>query len=137
MRGVYRILSLALLPWVSLQQASAEPKSDHYLRQIALQREIARSEGRISDLRKERDARLRQLRVSDEAGAAAEGAAAVADEAATAGDVERSGGAPTALTQVAARYDDEIKAEQIKLQVLQRLEVGLGRPDPLRVPARQ
>lgn len=84
----------------------AEAQSDRYLQQIELQREIARSEGRISDLRKERDAKLLQLRSS------LNNAEGRATRSIWNTDVREQ------MADVAARYDSDIEAEQIKLEAL-------------------
>lgn len=93
-----------------------EAQTDRYLRQIELQREIARSEGRISDLRKQRDVKLQQLRASLNN---AEGRAtqSIWDS-----------GVREQMAEVAARYDSDIEAEQIRLERLLQREVELGRP---------
>lgn len=94
----------------------AEAQSDRYRQQIELQRDIARSEGRISDLRKERDAKLLQLRSSLNN---AEGRAT------------RSiwnTGVREQMADVAVRYDSDIEAEQLKLDALLRREVDRRGP---------
>ncbi|WP_462322913.1 hypothetical protein [Halochromatium sp.] len=93
-----------------------EAQTDRYLRQIELQREIARSEGRISDLRKERDAKLRQLRASLNNA-----------EGRTTQSIWDTG-VREQMAEVAARYASDIEAEQIRLERLLQREVELGRP---------
>lgn len=98
------------------QTNEAEAQSDRYLQQIELQRAIARSEGRISDLRKERDAKLLQLRSSLNN---AEGRATQS--------IWESG-IPEQMADIVVHYDSDIEAEQIKLKALLRREAEMGRP---------
>lgn len=85
-----------------------QQRGELYAERIALQREIARSEGRISDLRKDRDeelARLQETKHDDEA------------RPSQALWNERQSGRQASL---AARYRDEIAAEERRLERLRR-----------------
>jgi hypothetical protein len=95
---------------------AAQARSDRYAEQIALQREIARSEGRINDLQKERDAELEQLRATLE------------DDAARVTQSIWNQGVSARMQAVVDRYDSEIREERARLDRLLRREAEIGRP---------
>lgn len=86
------------------------------MRRIELQRDITRSEGHISDLRKERDAKLLQLR------------ATLDDAEGRAADSIRNIGIREQMADVAARYASDIDAEQADLQALYQRQAEIGQP---------
>ncbi len=112
----YEQPSAASVEKAQRQATEAEANSDRYLRQIELQREIARSEGRLSDLRKERDQKLLQLRASLNNA-----------EGRTTQSIWDSG-IRAQMADIAARYNSDIEAEQIKLDALLRREAEMSRP---------
>jgi hypothetical protein len=85
-------------------------ESDTFIDRLELKREIARSEGRISDLEKERDAELDRLRARIEAGMTA---------APSSGANAQAAPSPSAELQVIeTRYAEDIALEQHRLDRL-------------------
>lgn len=96
-----------------------EVQGDLYARRIALQREIARSEGRISDLQKQRDAELAGLRSS------------LNDNDARATSTIWNQGVSTRMQAVTQQYSTDIANERAQLELLRQRETELGRPSEL------
>lgn len=123
-------IALVVLPATGLAQAPAQPASapgqidtaaqgpnngaDPYTAYVALMREIARAEGRISDLRKDRDEALAELR-RDWQGRGSPDAAAALD---------------ARIESVRERFAADIRNAQAALQTLeqQRTAVQHSRP---------
>jgi hypothetical protein len=107
-----------------------EEQSDAYLQQLELRRAIARSEGRISDLQKQRDADLEALRVRLNQGVTASG-----EEPQPATQTGSSQDAVVAelnndhlieqMQLINSRYAEDIAVEERKLQGLQRQAAAL------------
>lgn len=93
-----------------------ETQGDLYARRITLQREIARSEGRISDLEKQRDAELARLQSSLNE-----------NEARVTNSIWNQGVA-TRMQAVTLKYEGDIANERARLDGLRQREAELGHP---------
>ena len=92
--------------------APVSPAADPYAAFIALMRDVARAEGRVSDLHKERDEALARLRAvrRDDIGA---------DGAPTADDRSWNRQIDERMDTLSARYAADIAAAQARLKALQ------------------
>jgi hypothetical protein len=125
------------------ERAAAEERLDAQIDEadalgskLALEREIARVEGRISDLQKQRDAELRVLRASL-AGSDSEAAQLVMGEnAAEIVEALANTDVAEAARAVNQRYTADIAVEQQRLDVLLRREAQMTSEALLPQPAR-
>lgn len=103
-----------------VKAGSSAGQPDAYRRWIALKREIARSEGRISDLRKRRDAEGAHARAGSAPAPAADGAAPSTPSA----------DASPEAAEAASYYADAIAAEQKRLDALRKQDRPIAVPTP-------
>jgi len=96
----------------STVDAPASPAADTYAAFIALMRDVARAEGRVSDLHKERDEALARLRAARRGSTAADGAPTTDDSSWNRQIDER-------MDKLSARYAADIAAAQARLKALQ------------------
>jgi len=96
----------------STVDAPASPAADNYAAFIALMRDVARAEGRVSDLHKERDEALARLRAARRGSTAADGAPTTDDSSWNRQIDER-------MDTLSARYAADIAAAQARLKALQ------------------
>jgi hypothetical protein len=112
----YDVPSAAEAKSAEARASEEETQGDLYARRITLQREIARSEGRISDLEKQRDAELARLQGSLNE-----------NEARITSSIWNQGVA-TRMQAVTQRYDSDIASERLRLDGLRQRETELGHP---------
>ena len=96
----------------SAVDAPASPGADTYAAFIALMRDVARAEGRVSDLHKERDEALARLRAARRDDRDADGAPTDDDRSWNRQIDER-------MDTISARYAADIAAAQARLKALQ------------------
>jgi hypothetical protein len=102
----------------STVDAAASPAADAYAAFIALMRDVARAEGRVSDLHKERDEALARLRAARRGDTNADGAPTADDRSWNRQIDER-------MDTLSARYAADIAAAQARLKALQSQAAAL------------